>query len=106
MPGGGGGTPHGCTCSGEGGPVSGGAGTDGACADARCTVAAEPQNKSERAQTALANFVVMTVFLRRVCLLVRFLPALQHPLRTWREHGLEDFFSYRCMSSVGVFGRF
>jgi hypothetical protein len=61
MPGGGGGKPHGCTCSGDGGPASGGAETDGACADAVSTVAAEPQNTSESAQTALANFVVMAI---------------------------------------------
>jgi hypothetical protein len=59
MPGGGGGKPHGCTCSGDGGPASGGAGTDWAFADAVRTGAAAAQITSEKAQMAFTNLIVL-----------------------------------------------
>jgi hypothetical protein len=61
-------------------------------------VAAEPQNTSERAQTALANFVVMTVSSGVFVIASLPAPAFKHPLKTWHEHGREDFFPYRCTS--------
>jgi hypothetical protein len=49
-------------------------------------VAAKPENTSERAQTALASFVVMTVSSDAfVCSLSA--PHFKHQLRTWHEHG-------------------
>jgi hypothetical protein len=84
MPGGGGGKPHGCTCSGDGGPASGGVGTDGACADALWMVV--PQKTSERAQTALANFIIMTVSSDAFVVCFK---RSEHLPKTWHQHGHE-----------------
>ncbi len=61
MPGGGGGSPQGCTASGAGAPASpvplGAAGGD--CADAAPTDTSAPENASETAKAACRNLTVM-----------------------------------------------
>ena len=70
MPGGGGGKPHGCTCSGDGGPASG----DGRGLR-RCRLNGGRATEHERESTdGTCQLRCHDGFLRRVCLLVRFLP--------------------------------
>src|SRR5580692_1927940 len=61
MPGGGGGRPQGWTCSGAGGPASGGGVTDWDCAEAVGMEAMDPQSASKRTEMMLVDFVDITI---------------------------------------------